>query len=367
MKARFTLDGSAELERRLEDLCDVIADAVRSLIPRNRLEGLVLAGGYGRGEGGVLKLEDGADAPYNDLEFFVFVRGNPTLNSRRFSQVLHELGERLSPEAGVDVEFKVESLASLRTARPSMFFYDLVMGHRWIIGDDSMFAGCEHHRDAAAIPLHEATRLLFNRSSGLLFAQERLSGDTFGEEDADFVGRNLAKAKLALGDVLLAAGGNYHWSCRERHTALVSMDVPPWAERLKAWHAEGVEFKLHPQRSRAGAAQLREEWRAVTEVAGRLFLEVESRRLRTDFATHGDYLHHRGNLAPEVPRWKRALLDLRHFGLVGGWRHRYPREALLRALTALLWLRDAKAAAGVLGCAVKDVQATYARLWSRFN
>ena len=367
MNRRFTLDGSPELERQLEDLCAVIGESVRSVIPPHRLEGLVLAGGYGRGEGGVLKREDGGDAPYNDLEFFVFVRGNPTLNSRRFSRVLHELGERLSPEAGLDVEFKVESLASLRASQPTMFFYDLVMGHRWIIGDDSMFAGCEHHRDAGAVPLHEATRLLFNRSSGLLFAHERLQRGSFTEEDADFVGRNLAQAKLAMGDVFLAAEGRYNWSCRERNAALASRNLPAWAERLKAWHGEGVEFKLHPNRTRSTRAQLMEQCESITAVAGDLFLWLESRRLGTDFDSHDSYLRHCGNLCPEVPGWKRAVLDARHFGLAGAWRCRYPREALLRALTALLWLRDPKAAAWVLGCAEARTSAAYARLWNRFN
>ena len=50
-------------------------------------------------------------------------------------------------------------------------------------------------------------------------------------DDADFVGRNLAKDQLAFGDVLLTAHGQYHWSCQERHRRLECLDVPslPWA------------------------------------------------------------------------------------------------------------------------------------------
>jgi hypothetical protein len=43
-----------------------------------------------------------------------------------------------------------------------------------IIGNEPLLAGCEHHRAADKIPPYEATRLLMNRSSGLLFAWERL-------------------------------------------------------------------------------------------------------------------------------------------------------------------------------------------------
>src|SRR3954452_8083833 len=109
---RFTIDGSIELETRLGAFCTKITGAVRGLIPRRRLEALVLGGGYGRGEGGVLRTPEG-DRPYNDLEFYVFVRGNRHLNERRFGRALHVLGEILTKQAGVDVEFKIASLAEL--------------------------------------------------------------------------------------------------------------------------------------------------------------------------------------------------------------------------------------------------------------
>jgi hypothetical protein len=55
MSTRFTLDGSVELEQHLAGVCDAVRDGVKALIPAAKLEGLALAGGYGRGEGGVLR------------------------------------------------------------------------------------------------------------------------------------------------------------------------------------------------------------------------------------------------------------------------------------------------------------------------
>ena len=219
---RFTVDGDAALEERLGRLCEQVGTEVRALIPAAELDGLILAGGYGRGEGGVLRAKDG-DLPYNDLEFYVFARGNAILAERKFRTPLHALGVRLSPAAGLDVEFKVLTLAKLRAAGPSMFFYDLLAGHRWVMGHDALLAGCEHHLAAQNLPLHEATRLLMNRGSGLLFSAERLRRERFGPEEADFLGRNLAKLQLALGDVVLAARGQYHWSCRQRHQRLLAL------------------------------------------------------------------------------------------------------------------------------------------------
>lgn len=354
MSRRFTLDGSEKLERHLEKVCDAVRDGVKTLIPASKLEGLALAGGYGRGEGGVLVTEDG-DAPYNDIEFFVFIRGSTFLNERRFKRALHALGERLTPSAGIEVEFKVISAAELRRAETSMFYYDLVMGHRWLIGDDHLLKGCAHHRNASHIPLREATRLLFNRCSGLLFAKERLQRPAFTADDADFVARNIAKAQLALGDALLAAEGRYHWSCRERHR-LLDAD-----EAVRRHHAIGVEFKLHPHRSTASREELAELHREVTELARGIFLYIEARRLGLLYATPAEYAKDRLNKCPEQPLWKNILQHLRtpHVPLgVPQPVERHPRESLLHALCLMLWENL---------LITRERMLAYTTLWHRFN
>ncbi len=92
---RFTEDGSEELEGHLRQICDQIRDGVRAAVPAQKLEALLLGGGYGRGEGGVWRTESG-DWPYNDLEFYVFLRGSLWLNERRHQASLQALAKRLS-------------------------------------------------------------------------------------------------------------------------------------------------------------------------------------------------------------------------------------------------------------------------------
>jgi hypothetical protein len=341
-KLRFTLDGGPELEQHLASVCAQVLTGVRSLIPEGKLEGLLLAGGYGRGEGGVLQSNIG-DRPYNDLEFYVFTKGSALLAERRYRDQLHNLGEQLSGPAGLEVEFKVITLRKLRQAKPSMFYYDLLAGHRWISGSDDLLAGCEHHLKPQEIPLHEATRLLMNRCTGLLFSLERLQRTEFGAEDADFVGRNLAKARLALGDVLLTACHQYHWSCRERHQRLLKLNFTEDLALLTEicrHHAAGVEFKLHPLRSQSSKDELSQQHIELTQLAAKLWLWLENRRLDTQFATPRDYACSTLNKCPETPAFRNRLVNARHFGLLAGVRKsgtRYPRQRLFHALNLLLW------------------------------
>lgn len=261
-----------------------------------------------------------------------------------------------------------------------MFYYDLVAGHRWLVGDDRLLAGCEHHGLADAIPLHETTRLLFNRCSGLLFALERLRRPVFDAAEADFVGRNLAKAQLAFGDTWLAAHGEYHWSCRTRRERLACTEFPPdagWAGRLKDHHTAGVEFKLHPYRSMASREELSARHAELSGLGCRLWLWLESRRLGRRFASVRDYACSDADKCPETAPVRNCLVNLQTFGLTGASCARYPRQRLFHSLALLLWEPDPLAEAALLArvqtelrsdaCDLAGLIAAYQRLWNRFN
>jgi hypothetical protein len=342
MNKRFTIDGSDALEQRLDSLCREVCQRVRQIVPASQLEALVLGGGYGRGEGGVLKLDSG-DEPYNDLEFYVFLRGNRLLNERRYRRTLNELADQLSLNAGIHVEFKCDSIRRLRSTPVSMFTYDLVAGNHTVFGAPDIFNRCQHHLDASAIPLSEATRLLFNRCTGLLLVQEKMVQATGGSHDADFIGRNLAKAELALGDAVLVVHGKYHWSCLERSRRLAQLSLsepPPNFPEIRNCHAAGLAFKLHPRRSCGIANEFEGRLRELSRLSSDLWFWLESIRLQEPFFTPREYSLYRSSKCPETQPWRNFLLNLKTFGLKAvsdalAWR--YPRERLFNALPLLLW------------------------------
>lgn len=361
VQPRFTTDGSRELEQHLALTCAKIAAGIRGLVPARLLEAALLGGGYGRGQGGVLRTPAG-DRPYNDLEFYVCLRGNRHFNELRFGRALHVLGEILTPQAGVEVEFKITSLREIARAPVSMFSYDLITGHRWLIGDDSLLAPCAHHLDAAAIPLAEATRLLMNRCSGLLLAKEKLEKREFTGADADFVRRNIAKAELALGDALLVAHGCYHWSARERHRLverLARTGTQAWLHDVCRHHAAGVAFKLHPERCHATRETLLPQHSHVVELAREVFLWIESRRLATTLSTVSDYALSLRNKSPELASARNALVSVKALGprpLLDARAGRHPRERVLNALALLLWDREALSTPTLLAHLQRELQ-----------
>jgi len=374
---RFTIDASQALEEELLNLCAKAGEMVRARLPSKVLEAILLGGGYGRGEGGVLRSATG-DRPYNDLEFYVFVRGPLLLNERRYQRLLHSCGEELTSYAGIDLEFRVISFGKLRRSCPSMFYYDLVMGHRWIFGDEALLRGCEHHRHPEFIPLAEATRLLMNRCSGLLFAKERLVRDYFSAQDADFVGRNIAKAQLALGDVVLTGLGRYHWSCLQRNHRLDNAFLNvPWFDSVRALHRQGVDFKLHPLQDGRPREELLAAHNEVRALAMQVWLWLEEKRLNLRFTDVREYALASINKCPETHSLKNLAINLRSFPFRVSGAMRYPRNRALNSLPLLLWawdenpdpavVRVIKGNLGVNDNSFDSLVRAYQNLWRNFN
>jgi hypothetical protein len=225
----------------------------------------------------------------------------------------------------------------------SMFTYDLVSAHRLLAGTGEIFRGCEHHLGSEEIPLSEATRLLYNRCSGLLLVRELLGQATLTNEQSDFIGRNLAKASLALGDAILVAAGQYHWSTQtraERFAEIVYAGDVPELPTLQKHHRAGVEFKFHPKRILKCLDEFRAEHREISSLAQRVWLWIEGRRLGRSFADINEYAFSEINKCPETTPGKNYLLTMRTFGpaaAIEPLAGRYPRERLFNSLPLLLW------------------------------
>jgi hypothetical protein len=248
----------------------------------------------------------------------------------------------LTEKWGIEVECKVLSQQQLLRAAPSMFYYDLAVGHRQTAGITNLFAECSQLKLPGLLPHSEATRLLMNRGTGLLLCGQHLRVPALSSEQTDFVVRNVSKAQLALGDALLTVEGRYHWNCRERHRRLAAFFAAPQslsAEILED-HKKGVDFKLHPALLNPDRSTLQQQWREVAARWEAVWCWVESRRWNRKFETLADLLKvDRKGTTGMKDRIRAAYLWKKAFG----WRHIvlaargvHPREQIFSALPLLL-------------------------------
>jgi len=204
-----------EADRLVDDAIHAIGAEIDALrIPR--LLGVVLGGGYARGEGGVFDAEGSAPRLSNDLDFYVVAEdGSSGAELAAIAAALRPVSEKWTARLGVDVDFSPPKTPwRIRHDEERLMIQELVHGYCDVAGRP----GAELFRDVArrdpsALPAMEAVRLLVNRGAGLLLAAEP------GAEPG-FVARNINKAILGCGDARLIARGGYRWRAEERSEAL---------------------------------------------------------------------------------------------------------------------------------------------------
>jgi hypothetical protein len=345
---------NAWLEGRLAHLARELAGAVGP-----DLVAVVLAGGYGRGEGGV-QVQGGVERPYNDLDLFVLLRG-----ARRWPQgTLERLARLRAPEFGVPVDIGRPLTLSQVALWPAwLMWHELLHGHVVLHGEPDVLT---RHASAAAWgppPAIEATRLLLNRGAGLLSAFRVMRG-LERPSDPDFARRNRYKAEQAMGDALLLAAGRHRTALAGRAADLAALgaaraDVARLV--VPSAYGEALTFKLRPdavsrdQPTREALAETAHRWL-------RVFLQVESERtglVFPDAATYAAWAPPR----EAAPGGVDLLANLARGALLGrpSWRH--PREALYRELPLLL----AEAARPSPSVAWAPRGERFLRAWRRFQ
>ena len=236
------------LDRLVDGACAEIGHEIDTLrVPR--LAGVVLGGGYGRGEGGAK-----GDGLSNDLDFFAITEdGAPESEAlASIGAALRPISEKWTAKLGIDVDFTVKTPWRIRHDQERLMIQELLRGYFDVAGKkgEELFAGMERI-EASKLPWMEAARLLMNRGMGLLFARERGTGD--------FVVRNINKCILGVGDARLIAHHAYTWRAEDRATALGD-----------ALYGAAVEWKFRPKEAPVcDWEKAREVWlEALDEVSG---------------------------------------------------------------------------------------------------
>jgi len=240
-----------ELDRLVDDACAEIGREIDALrVPR--LAGVVLGGGYGRGEGGVKKVKSeqlkvGSDklqySLSNDLDFFAITDDDaPEAETvAAIGGAIKPVAEKWTEKLGVDVDFAVKTPWRLKHDEERIMVQELVRGYYDVAGatGTSLFADIRKI-DAADIPWMEAARLLMNRGMGLLFAMT--GHGVRGTEDGGrgFVNRNINKCVLGAGDAFLVSRGLYRWRADERAAVLATQGDD-------GLYARAVEWKFRPR------------------------------------------------------------------------------------------------------------------------
>ncbi len=332
MNPAYAAGATAAFQLWMDGLLERIACRARDGLGDN-LEALILGGGYGRGEGGLLRSKQG-DRPFNDLDFFLVARRPRQAARWDSASALADL----AAEAGIHLDIsRPLTRRDLHRLPHSLMWHDLLLGHRVIAGPEGILESAAPPGLKDPLPPIEATRLLLNRGAGLLQSL-RIAAGFEPLPDPEFLRRNFWKCALALGDALLILFQRYRPALRERRLEFEALDRKEprvAALALVPWYRKALAFRMRPglacrkEPDSEDLASMARKWEET-------FLLVEGLRLDRPWDAACAYVSWRGvrETAQHTPAkiLRNLLLGLR--SARPGWR--YPREHLYRELPGLL-------------------------------
>ena len=217
---------------------------------------IVLYGSFGRDEGSWCQDEHAAWRPYNDYDICIISDTKASVPDVR------SLEDRLAQEIGINwVDLSQLSTKELKRLRPSIRNYDLKNASMVIDGDETVLDLIPEIVDSR-LPMKEAQILFFTRLFSFLGSlDERGLGVDLEGEASRFFRNQMAKAVLAVVDVLLLAKGAYHPSYCKRVERVATL-FPEEKDFLELGHWALAE-KLRPQAPEMNSQDVRELYESV--------------------------------------------------------------------------------------------------------
>lgn len=233
---------------------------------------IILYGSFGRDEGSWYRDDNGNWIPYNDYDICIVSRiGISRANLRKSSEAIgNKIGIRW-------VDLGIIHPEELPKLRSSILNYDLRNASKVIFGDPTITNNIPEI-NRKTLPTIEIQTLFFTRLYTLIGSLGEKGIDNILEgEESRFFRNQMAKAILAVDDILLLLKGEYISSYRKRIDKLAELSVEnDELLKISQW---ALEEKLHPQ----ATLMQPEEVRTLYALVNKLFFNIMYRGLSTHF------------------------------------------------------------------------------------
>ena len=178
---RLSIKGSSKLETSLSLILDNIAEDIKLHINEELYEAVILIGGYGRGEGGVVVVEN-IEYPHNNFDFVVISK-NISNEKKDFLEIeLSRIFNKHTKDINIEVEFSIVNSDKLKNHQPLVITYDMKYGHKLIIGDASVLKDNKNF-ELDTIPAWDIRNLMVNRGTLLVINDLMLEKDVLSEKE----------------------------------------------------------------------------------------------------------------------------------------------------------------------------------------
>ena len=247
----YTINSNQKIVSRIDqDLGLIIAMLLEEVI---ELSSVILVGGFGRGEGSVVKI-NGKYQPINDYDIAII--GKAWKNPSKIGEIRHQLTLKSRIR---HIDLSIIQPERLKDLKYNMSNFDLKYGSRVVYGPKNILDTIPEW-SMEQMPKKEAITPLFLYLSSLL--QSYPSERKMTNEDIFWSYQQLTKSILGWSTALLIFEGSYHPSYRKRNEVFQEIfdSNPLWCNLVQ----QATDFKLAPILSPIDRADLTKLWSDVT-------------------------------------------------------------------------------------------------------
>ncbi len=280
----ITHNGNEEAEQYSRKVLTEAINIILTSVGQNTIDAIVLIGGYGRGEGGVIETKNGS-RPHNNFDLIAFS------TNRKPSQYLETINDKLAPirkKYNIGIDLSMIETKKFSKQSCLVMWYDITHGHKILWGKHHFllnFSQFELHD----IPSWDVRNLMVNRSSLLLINRYILFHE-LNEIRKKTIIKHFIKATVGYGDALLFKHNLYHWSYMQKQDnmkMLAKQGLVP--NDISEYYEEAINFRFSPNYSIFSTLDLKQHNENLIRSFEKIHKEFEQFRLKTDFTTWSEY------------------------------------------------------------------------------
>ncbi|MFT5662456.1 MAG: hypothetical protein ACI9TV_003113 [Sulfurimonas sp.] len=236
---QLTYYNNKEAEKFLHKVLESISSVFKDVFYEGQTVALILIGGYGRGEGGIV-LEHGIYHPHNNLDLLYIHHDyiNPSKKA-----LVNTLLQVVSKKFNIGIDMSMITKQKLMKLNGLVITYDMRYGHKTLLGNSDFLKNCESFSLYNIDPI-DMRQLLVNRGTLLLINRLLLCKDTLSTEERKLIIKHTMKAIIGYGDALLYFNDLYHWSYAQKQSNMAestSID-----KKIQALYSEAILFRFRP-------------------------------------------------------------------------------------------------------------------------
>jgi len=239
---RLSFKGSIHFEEKMTHLLTQISVEIENSISANSYNCLLLIGGYGRGEGGVIRI-DNIELPHNNLDFLFISKATSQKSENVLLSQVNTIISKYCSQVNIDFDLAIISDLKLKLTDPLVITYDMRFGHKVINGDASILQNMENFT-LENIPDWDIRNLMVNRGTLLTINDLILAKKHHTMKDIKAVIKHCVKAIIGYGDALLYYNGQYHYSYAEKQRRM--REQKNIDESFKKLYDEAMNFRFEP-------------------------------------------------------------------------------------------------------------------------